>query len=313
MKRKIVQQGKSSMNISIPNAWIKRHGVEKGDEVDIEEKEDNLVISSGKSASYEEKVLDVRGLDKVSIKWHLLSLYCSGYDSLKVIFGDHAQIDNIQTFISELMGFSIMEQRENYCIIRSISQPVEEEFEPSLRRIFQVTLSISESTLDALKKKDKKAFRPILSMEKTCNSISYFCIRLLNKKGYGPIYKTTYVNNLINRLENISDTYGKMMAEIKEKDLDIDLSDDVLDVFKKTNGLLRSFYECFYSEDDEKLKEVSDELESDHDKMMELLAGSNEIERRVIHFLILIRNHIGESLISLLALSPNEDEKKKSK
>ena len=303
MKRKIVQQGKSSLNVSIPNAWIKRHGMMKGDEINIEEKEDNLILSTGKPSAPSKKTLDARDLDEQALNWYLISLYCSGYDELKILFSDHTQLDIIHNKIRNLLGYNIMEQREKYCIVRSISQPVEEELEPSLRRNFQVTLSIAESTYEALKNKDKDAFKSVLKVEDTCNRITYFCLRLLNKKGYKGTSKTTYMHSLISRLENIADAYGDIMKDIRRKGLEIDLSDKVLELFRDINTLLRIFYENFYKPDKNKLKEMAEKVHTEFDRMMEMTMDANPAEQHVIYFLNCVRNYIGESIVAVLGIN----------
>ena len=303
MKRKIVQQGKSSLNISIPSSWTKKNGIKKGDEIDVEEKDGNLILSSHKNNPIMAKVLDIRDLENSSIKWYLISLYCSGYDEVKVVFKDHDQIDSINSITRNLLGYNIMEQKSKYCIIRSISQPIEEEFEPSLRRIFMVVLSIADSTFEAIKSKDKKAFNSVLTMEDTCNRISCFCLRLLNKKGYKNTSKTTYMHSLIRRLENIADSYGSIMIEIKRKNLEINISNDILDLFLDINSLLRIFYESFYKTESNKIDLVAKKVNTEFDRIMSYKTTANETEQHVLYFLNLIRNSIGESLVPMLAIN----------
>ena len=303
MKRKIVQQGKSSLNISIPNAWAKKHGMTKGDEVNIEEKDTELIISTGKDAPLETKTLDVGDLDETSIRWYLISLYCSGFDELKIIFKDHEQIDSIHSCIRNLLGYNIMEQRKKYCIVRCISQPVEGELEPSLKRNFMVVLSIAESTLDAIRNKDTKAFNSVLTMEDTCNRITYFCLRLLNKRGYKSTAKTSYMYCLIGMLENISDAYGNMMKDILRKDLPMEVSDAVLGEFEEINKLLRTFYENFYRMESAKIHELAMKVHTEYDNVMELMKKADGTEQHILYYLNMIRNYIGESIVASMSVN----------
>jgi len=48
MIRKLVKQGPATMTVSIPKDWIDRFHLRNGDEVNIEEKETKLIISSSK-------------------------------------------------------------------------------------------------------------------------------------------------------------------------------------------------------------------------------------------------------------------------
>ena len=46
MKRKIVQHGSSSLTVSIPYKWIQKYNLNKGDEINIEENGNSLILSS---------------------------------------------------------------------------------------------------------------------------------------------------------------------------------------------------------------------------------------------------------------------------
>ena len=45
MKRKLVRQGSSTLMISLPSKWVKSNNLDKGSEIDIDEKENVLEIS----------------------------------------------------------------------------------------------------------------------------------------------------------------------------------------------------------------------------------------------------------------------------
>jgi bifunctional DNA-binding transcriptional regulator/antitoxin component of YhaV-PrlF toxin-antitoxin module len=100
MKRKIVQHGNTSLTISLPIQWAKRFDLKKGDELDIEEREKSLLISTEKAIKTERVVLDVSEFDERSLVWHLVSLHKSGFDEIKLIFKDHHQMSIIQKKMS---------------------------------------------------------------------------------------------------------------------------------------------------------------------------------------------------------------------
>ncbi|MFW6230957.1 MAG: AbrB/MazE/SpoVT family DNA-binding domain-containing protein [Nanoarchaeota archaeon] len=302
MKRKIVQHGNTSLTISLPINWAKRFNLRKGDELDITEKDKALIVSTDNAFQMDHKEIDISGYDERTIVWYLVSLYKSGYDESKIVFGNHEQMTIIQQKINSLLGYSIMEQRENYCIIRSISQAVEQEFEPALRRTFLVTISMAESTYDAFKAKQKEAFGSVTMMEETNNQLVAFCHRLLNKHGYHNSAKTTYVYTIVWLLENIADNYRDMMGKIIKNNYALTYSDEVLATFAEVNLLLRNFYEMFYKLDNDTVLKVSQKTAELFDRIMELLEEGNRTEKHILYFLNIIRNLVGESIGAVLGL-----------
>ena len=232
-------------------------------------------------------------------------MYKSGYDELKVIFGDYTQMALIQKMMSSFIGYTIMEQKKKYCIIKTISQVVEQEFESTLRRTFLVTLSMAESTYDSLCSKSVEGFKSVMIMEETNNQLVLFCHRLLNKHGYENYTKTTSVYTIISLLENIADSYRNIMKDILEKEMNLDYKDDVLDLFESVNKLLRSFYEIYYKHEHSKVVEMSSNVNDLFSKIMERIENSTISEKYILYYLNTVRSLIGESIGSALALKYN--------
>ena len=279
--------------------------MQKGDELDISEKEKSIVISTDKAFQVSKREIDVSGFDEKTIFWHIQAMYKSGYDELKVIFGDYTQMSLIQKMMSSFIGYTIMEQKKKYCIIKTISQVVEQEFESTLRRTFLVTLSMAESTYDSLCSKSVEGFKSVMIMEETNNQLVLFCHRLLNKHGYENYTKTTSVYTIISLLENIADCYRNIMKDILERKLDLDYKDDVLQLFDSVNKLLRSFYEIYYKHEHNKVVEISSNVNDLFGKIMERIEDSTVSEKYILYYLNTIRSLIGESIGSALALRYN--------
>ena len=302
IKRKIVQHGNTSLTISLPISWARRFDLKKGDELDILEKEKSIIISTAKAFQVNAIELDISGFDEKTIVWHIQALYRSGYDEVKVIFGNHSQMNIIQRIMGSFIGYSIMEQKGNYCIIKTISQVVEQEFESALRRTFLVTLSMAESTYDAFSERKSDSFNSVMVMEETNNQLVLFCHRLLNKYGYNNYAKTTSVYTIISLLENIADNYRNMMKDIRDKNIELDYKVDVLEIFSDVNKLLRTFYDIFYKPENKKVVEMSSNIYGLFGRIMLRMDESTPSERYILYYLNIIRNLVGETIGSALAL-----------
>ena len=302
IKRKIVQHGNTSLTVSLPISWARKFDLKKGDELDMVEKEKSIIISTAKAFQVNAVELDISGFDEKTIVWHIQALYRSGYDEVKVIFGNHSQMNIIQRIMGSFIGYSIMEQKGNYCIIRTISQVVEQEFESALRRTFLVTLSMAESTYDAFYERKSDSFNSVMVMEETNNQLVLFCHRLLNKYGYNNYAKTTSVYTIISLLENIADNYRNMMKDILDKKIELDYKEDVLEIFNDVNRLLRTFYDIFYKPEHKRVVEMSSNTYSLFGRIMSRMDDSTPSERYILYYLNIIRNLVGETIGSALAL-----------
>ena len=79
MRRKIVKHGPSSFIVSLPLKWIRKHNLSKGDEVDVEEMEENVVISTEYKEKCERADLDMNDTKEMTIQ-KVCALYKRGID-----------------------------------------------------------------------------------------------------------------------------------------------------------------------------------------------------------------------------------------
>src|SRR3989344_3919364 len=89
IKRKVVLHGPSTLTISLPTKWIKKHGVKKGDELEVEEFDKILKVSTDREYSPVRSIkVDLNNLSEDAIKSILAVLHKSGYDEIEVDFKD---------------------------------------------------------------------------------------------------------------------------------------------------------------------------------------------------------------------------------
>jgi len=130
MKRKLVQQGAATMMISLPSKWIKANSLGKGDEVDVEEREKEIVIYPHINSEGKRKLeITLSSFTESSIRTILTRIYREGYDNASLKFGDKYAIKIIEdTVEKQLLGFEVIKKTENSCIIENITEPSKEQF-----------------------------------------------------------------------------------------------------------------------------------------------------------------------------------------
>ena len=83
MKRKIVKQGAATMMVSLPSKWVKKNNLEKGDEVDIDEQDKELIITPEKKVEKKKQVtIDITPDKKDNIYPILTHAYRRGFDKI---------------------------------------------------------------------------------------------------------------------------------------------------------------------------------------------------------------------------------------
>ena len=193
MKRRVVKHGPSTLIISLPVKWVKQHGVAPGHELDVIESGKSLLVTTEKQEESGRSIaVDVSNLDRSTIIVYVRSLYRRGYSEIKVMFKKNAvhhfregKDVNVLSILHEetnrLIGMEIIEQRENYCIIKQISESTEKEFSSILRKVFFQLEAAFEDLITGLKKKDLSEIANMQEKHDTIAKFVSYCVRLLNQ------------------------------------------------------------------------------------------------------------------------------------
>ncbi|MBR9691760.1 hypothetical protein GOV06_03150 [Candidatus Woesearchaeota archaeon] len=293
--RKLISFGKTSFIISLPKSWVLKNKLKKGDLIAVEEDKGHLVLhpeADPTGKQLERAELNISKLGLMTSRY-LHALYKKGIDELDISFDDPKLIEHVQNALGkEVVGYEIIDQRQNKCIIKNITGGLEG-FGQILRRMFLMLISMADESLDALNKKELERMRNIALLEESNNRFTTSCRRILNKKGYekgkiGPLYY------IIEDAENIADQYKYLCNYFYDrKDKNLKLSKDMLDSYKEVNDMLRAFYELFYKFDSSKIVKIGDARKKLVNKFMNIIeTSSNKTERVVAHNLLIISQKI---------------------
>ena len=216
MKRKVIQIANSTQLISLPRKWTQVYGIKKGDELEVVEQGSKVIISQEKGIRHSSIEIDVTGLDRSTILYYIQNLYRAGYDEINIKFNEQTAVhfrsnekENIVSIIhkevNRLIGYEVIQQKENFCLIKDISSSSIQEFETVLRRIF---LLLNDASSELLKGITESNLGLIETLEEKHDSITKFisyCLRLLNKYGYDDARKTTILYHILSCLDKVID------------------------------------------------------------------------------------------------------------
>ena len=253
MKRKVSLIGPATLMVSLPSKWVKQFNVKKGDEIDIEEDSNRLILSVGKTSQSKRIEIDVSKNPSLTRRF-LMDAYRSGFDEVRLNFLDLKELKLIQDTASEiLLGFEIVEQSKNNCVLRNVTKESEEEFDNVLRRIFQVTSVMIKNGLEAIKKNDFELLQEAYVLEITNNKFALYCERMLNKIGKGSYLKTNFTFAIIYQLEKIADELKYIFEYISRNR--IKLNKETIKLYEKIGIMYdlcqKNYYD--FNENDAKL------------------------------------------------------------
>lgn len=183
MKRKLVKQGAATMMISLPSKWIKENKLEKGDEIDLEEKQNELLISTKQSLKQKKEItININEENKQDITNILTHIYRKGFDKITINNIDSDLSKEIRNSVKLLLGFEITEKQGKKCIIENISEPLEQKYEIMLKKIFLILKETHEIIQEDFKQENLKSIEEINEIKEQQDKFILFCRRLLVKE-----------------------------------------------------------------------------------------------------------------------------------
>ena len=295
MKSKIVKQGQATMTVSLPIKWIKNNNLNNGEEINIEEKENKLILSSSKSISDKIIKIDLSKMNERVIRWSLSSLHKKGYDEIEIIFDSPKTLIILEDLTKNLFtGFVIIEQTSKRCVLKSISADSQSEFNNILRRAFLVCLSLADNSLESIENTEE--LKTLLTLEKSNNQLTNFCERLINKGLYQKPKLSHFTYVIVWNLEKVCDDYKDMCEKIIKEE--IKLNKETLNYYQQTNSLVREYYELFFKFNFESLNKLTEKAK----KISLAIMNKNEFSI-IDHHLLNIINKVKDFSASTIALN----------
>lgn len=290
MRRRVIQIADSTQLVSLPRKWAQAHGIKKGDELEVAEQGNRVIVSVDKTPQTESIEIDLSNLELMS-KRIVAALYKAGYDEIKLKFSKPQELRNVQEVIKDsCIGFEIVEQGNQYIVARKISDAINDEFDSVLRRCFLFLISLTKDGLTAIKKDDVDALNNIILMDSNLNKFSDFCRRILNKQGHPKYKRIAPVYYIVEELEKIGDEYKEIhLLAVSHK---IKPTKELLKVYEDLNSFLELFYETFYKFSLIKINELSVRKKSINEQISAILEKKDIKNMPAIHRLTNIADKI---------------------
>lgn len=268
MKRRVIQIANSTQLISLPRKWSQQFNIKKGDELEVEEEGNKIIIGTEKTQEPGNIEVDITGADRDFLLFLIRSLYVKGYNEIKLVFNnpliDHHRLGKKVTVISEvhvemnrLTGIEVIQQRENFCILKVLSESSIKDFDVILRRLFLLVRDAGDDLVKGAVEGDKYLVDTLEEKHDTITKFMASSLRLLNKFGH-PNHKNTVLYYLIiEGLDNINDILKESARDILK--LDIKISKNCENILRRINNSFADYYTFFYKFDYSLVEKISTE------------------------------------------------------
>ena len=299
MRRKIIKQGHNTLTITLPSKWAKNFNVKAGDEIDISEKDNGLLLTTERKNESLKTEINLANLDIPTIWKYFMSVYREGYDEVLVKFGPELILENpykfftnrnldiihgkesvkktpiefIQDIVGRFIGYEIINYDKNSVVVKEMSSPSSKEFDNALRRIFLLLEQMAEEICETLQKNNIKFLHNIPAIDINVDKFHDYCIRILNKIGNKDSKKTALLFSTLYFLELIGDEF-KNIARHLIYDFSKENYENLKEITESIKEQLSLFYQVFYKFDTKKIIEMS-ELDK------ERFFGVNELQKKL--------------------------------
>jgi len=199
--RKLIKSGKSSLIVSLPNEWVKRNKLDKGDEIYFEEVKSNELILK---TDYIEKekdskiIINTKGKDDARIEREIMSAYINNYSTIEVI-GGIKSLQQIEEIIHNLIGLDVIEQTSDKIIIKNFLDPGDISLKDSLRRLDTTIRSMMIDTKECIS--GKMSYEEIYRRDANVNKTRVLIFTLLRNPTMIPKIEKEFENENISSLE----------------------------------------------------------------------------------------------------------------
>jgi phosphate uptake regulator len=297
--------GKTSV-ISLPASWCRRFNVAKGDELEVEERGNSILVSTEGNTIKERTTINAEEISERVLRWTLSGLHKAGFDEIEITNLKEGQFEIVEDVVKNLMmGFAIMEKTTRRVLSRSVSKDTYEEFDNALRSAFLVGLELAEESLKLIKLKQISKLDKILDLEKQNNKLTNFCQKILNKRGYRQPKKTSFFYVVAWNMEKVVDDY-KYICDYLIKNSGVELTPSAIVLYEKANNYFRRYYELFYTFDFIKLTVLSAEIKDLDAKKEIYFKSKNEKELVVVSHLFDIILKCSDFSASFVAINTLE-------
>ncbi len=188
--RKLIKFGNSSHIVSLPNDWLKKNNLIKGDTIFIEENGNNELVlrSQIKEKKREEKqiTIDTESKEPEKVGREIISAYINDYRTIKLV-GKNIEKNSkkIREMLKELSGIEILEQTKDHIIAKDFINLEDISMLHLVRRMDILTRNMLNDAKDSLQ---RDVYQSLMQRDEDINRLVFLAYRLAKFSIENPEY-----------------------------------------------------------------------------------------------------------------------------
>ena len=255
--RKVQKTGGSSYIVSLPKVWIDKHGVKKNDTLGILSQPDgNLLITPkiDNETAIKTKEIIVEDYEDENFLFRvLIGAYIMGFSRIIIKSARKFEPiirDIITNFTQIAIGPEIVEESNNFIVIKDLLNPKEMPFEKTLKRMYILVQAMHEDSINAFKTRNKDLAEEVIKRDNDVDRLhwlvgrqSHIVLRdiiLCQKMGI-TLEQASHYQQMSRFLERIGDHASKIAKNVLiliNHELDNHLKEEIKAVSKLSIDLL---------------------------------------------------------------------------
>lgn len=271
--RRLVKSGTASHTLSLPKDWIQKNKLKKGDLLYINEKDNNLIITTElkeETPEIKEIVISIDNKEINTLRRQTISAYINGYHVFTFI-GDSLskKLEEIRKILNNFLALEIIEQTAKKLVAKDFLNLKEFSLAGTIRRMDMLTRSM---LIDS--KKGPTEYKALYFRDFEVDKLFFLISRLIRAHLSNPTTKLSNVKALstwwlAKNLESISDA---------AKNISQDFSKNIKDIYNEIEQYYLDCVKAYFKKD----KKLADELIN---KRIELLQECDKIKKAQKHLL----------------------------
>jgi phosphate uptake regulator len=209
MKRKLIKQANQAYTITLPIDWIRKNGLDKNSEVDLNE-DGNLLVVTAKNHILG-KIVEIDADENlVVLRNQLSALYSKGIDEIRLKSKIDISSKIVELISSSFLGYALVEKKDNTYVIKDITGNNPANLEEIFKRVFQTILSFYEEAINDIFGQRKILIEDLMAKDHEINKFCWYLERAINKKAYSNDIDGRILFTYAFALEKIGDEIYRM-------------------------------------------------------------------------------------------------------
>lgn len=182
--RKVQKLGSSTLAVTLPLTWAREYGVDKGDEVVLQESSNGVITVTPGDRGAEESSATIHAdeLPGVGVERAVLAQYALGRNVIRIAAEEPLtteQIDAVYAAETQLMGLGLIEETPTTITIRCSVDPKDFTLASLIERLESTGRTMRQEAIRALAEGDEATARRAINREKQANKIFVLLLRLI--------------------------------------------------------------------------------------------------------------------------------------